>query len=160
VRIVARCVQGSIAVGLLLALFACTRQIGDACKSSIDCSQESDRTCDISQPSGYCTIEGCDERSCPSSSACVRFFPRLFIDKTCNLDEVPGVCASDEVCVPAGAGASCAPRTSERRYCVHTCSDNGDCRSGYICRATGAEGTLGLALDPKVVIKFCAPNAP
>jgi hypothetical protein len=157
---VARCVQGSIALGLLLALFACTRKIGDACKNSIDCSQESDRTCDISQPEGYCTIEGCDERSCPSGSACVRFFPRLFIDKPCNMSEIPGVCTPDQVCVPDISGSSCAPRTSERRYCVHTCKDNGACRSGYVCRATGTEGTLGLALNPDVVIKFCTPDAP
>ena len=159
-RILARCVQGTIALGVLLTLFACTRQIGDACKSSIDCSQESDRTCDIAEPEGYCTIEGCDERSCPSGSACVRFFPRLFVDKPCTIDEVPGVCAPDELCIPARSGPSCAPRLSERRYCAHTCDDNSDCRKGYVCRATGTEGALGLTLDPAVVVKFCAPDAP
>jgi hypothetical protein len=160
VRIVARCAQGTIALGLLLALFACTRQIGDACKSSIDCSQESDRTCDISQPAGYCTIEGCDERSCPDSSACIRFFPRLFIDKPCQPDVDPGVCTPDELCVPAVTGFSCAGRSTERRFCAKTCDDNGDCRGGYICRTAGTQGTLGLALNPNAVVKFCSPNTP
>ena len=127
---------------------ACTKKIGDGCRSSLDCSQDSERTCDISQPGGYCTVEGCDERSCPDESACIRFFPRLFLTKPCT-----DGCAIDEVCV----GDRCAPRASERRFCAKTCSNDGDCRGGYVCREAGKEGSLPLTPNPDSRVNFCAP---
>jgi hypothetical protein len=140
------------AAAVLLAVLAgsaCTKKIGDDCRSSIDCSQDSERTCDISQPGGYCTIEGCDEHSCPDESACIRFFPRLYLTKPCAQG-----CAVDELCV----GDMCAPRSSERRYCAKTCSNNGDCRGGYICREAGKEGSLPLTANPDSPVHFCAPD--
>jgi hypothetical protein len=134
---------------LVLSASSCAKKIGDDCKSSIDCSQDAERTCDVSQPGGYCTIEGCDERSCPSESTCIRFFPRLFLTKACTSG-----CAADELCV----GDLCAPRASERRYCAHTCSNNGDCRGGYVCREAGKDGTLALTGNPAVTVSFCAPD--
>jgi hypothetical protein len=133
-----------------LVCWSCTKKIGDDCKTSIDCSQESDRLCDISQPGGYCTIEGCDEHSCPKGSACIRFFPRLFLTKHCGEG-----CTVDEICLDD----LCAPRASERRYCAHTCSDNGDCRGGYACSATGTNGSLALAPDPDAKVNYCAPES-
>jgi hypothetical protein len=141
---------GMLACLLLLSLGgACSKKIGDDCRTSIDCSQDNERTCDISQPGGYCTIEGCDERSCPSDSACVRFFPRLFLTKACT-----DGCGVDELCV----GDQCAPRASERRFCVQTCGGNGDCRGGYICREAGTAGSLPLTSNPAAKLNFCAPN--
>jgi hypothetical protein len=137
--------------GGLLTLAACKRQIGDACKSSIDCSQESDRLCDISQPGGYCTIEGCDERTCPEHSVCVRFFPKG-LTKPCQADSE---CASNELCLTS-TEKHCAPRTSERRFCVDSCSDNSDCRGGYDCRLAGTEGTVALHPNPAAIVHFCA----
>jgi hypothetical protein len=133
-----------------LSLGACKRDIGDDCKNSLDCSQESERLCDISQPGGYCTIEGCDERTCPESSVCVRFFPRLGLTKPCSAG-----CTPDELCLPEG---TCAPRMSERRFCVHSCGDNSDCRGGYVCRQAGTQGTLGLSTNPNDIVRFCAPQ--
>jgi hypothetical protein len=140
---------------LVLALLAaaCGRKIGDSCKTSADCSLEAERNCDISQPSGYCTIEGCDERSCPGESACIRFFPRLFLTKRCDANSP---CSTDELCLAEGL---CAPRSSERRYCALKCGDNGDCRDHYECRQAGQEGSLALTSDPSKQIKFCAPAA-
>jgi hypothetical protein len=137
-----------------LALGACKRQIGDACKSSIDCSQEAERLCDIAQPGGYCTIEGCDERTCPEDSACVRFFPRIGLSKLCSAG-----CAPDELCLQEGPDGHCVPRASERRFCVASCSDNSDCRGGYECRQAGTAGTLPLAPNPTAIVHFCAPTA-
>ncbi len=61
----------------LLALtpaLACQKVIGDSCSISTDCSIEGDRTCDISQPCGYCTITACDPNTCPdNNSVCVNF---------------------------------------------------------------------------------------
>jgi hypothetical protein len=136
----------------IASLAACKRKIGDECRSSIDCSQESDRLCDISQPSGYCTIEGCDERTCPDESVCVRFFPNDLV-KMCAGD---ADCTPAELCLPEHL---CAPRMSERRFCVDSCSGNSDCRSGYECRLAGTKGTLPLHPNPSAVVHFCAPVA-
>lgn len=134
-----------------LSLAACKRDIGDACKNSIDCSQETERLCDISQPGGYCTIEGCDERTCPEESVCIRFFPRLDLTKACSISEP---CTASEICLPEG---KCTPRASERRFCVHSCNDNSDCRGGYQCKQAGTGGTLPLHPNPAAVVHFCAP---
>jgi hypothetical protein len=133
-----------------LSLGACKRDIGDACKNSLDCSQESERLCDISQPGGYCTIEGCDERTCPEKAVCVRYFPH---DENAMKQDC-ATCTAAEVCLPDG---HCAPRTSERRYCVHSCNDNSDCRGGYSCRQVGTGGTIQLHPDPDAVVHYCAP---
>lgn len=140
---------GWLCIGASLLAVACGRKIGDSCKTSADCSLEAERNCDISQPGGYCTIEGCDERSCPGEAVCIRFFPRLFLSKTCD------ACTADEICVDA----MCAPRSSERRFCALKCGSNGDCRDHYECRQAGQEGSLALTEDPSKQVKFCAPAA-
>jgi hypothetical protein len=138
----------------MLVQGACSKKIGDACRSSIDCSQESERLCDISQPGGYCTIEGCDERSCPEEAVCIRFFPRLFLTKSCK--DNAAACAADEVCLEADG--LCAPRTSERRFCALACGNNGDCRGQYECREAGKGGSLPLVTNPARKVSFCAPQ--
>src|ERR1041384_3478092 len=65
----------ALGLGVLLALASgvagCGHKIGDACTNSADCDPSGgNRTCDISQPGGYCIIEGCDARSCPDDSVC------------------------------------------------------------------------------------------
>jgi hypothetical protein len=174
-------VLGSLAAVALAigAASGCGRNIGDQCTTNTDCSANGDRTCDMSQPAGYCTIEGCDQTSCPSDSACVRFFPEQFLSQPCDpacedTDPPPAsavaskcpvrmpvcttartnACADDEVCLPVGV---CAPRASERRLCVKTCGSNDDCRGGYECRAGGTLGSLPLLGDPCGAVSFCAP---
>ncbi len=143
---------------LLLAiplLGACGRKVGDACKTSFDCNEsDNSRTCDIAQPGGYCTIDGCDERSCPSEAVCVRFFPRLFLNRPCN-PAAPTDCHDDELCLDSGV---CAPRATERRICAHACSSNDDCRGGYDCRLAGTLGTMALVSLPPHPVHFCAPH--
>jgi hypothetical protein len=51
----------------------CAPEIGDDCESSLDCSSQGTRLCDRTQPSGYCTIRGCEEGSCPDEAVCVLF---------------------------------------------------------------------------------------
>jgi hypothetical protein len=72
-------------VAVTLALSGCGRSIGDQCQLNTDCSPNGDRTCDLSQPGGYCTVEGCDQTSCPSDSACMRFFPVQFLSTDTKL---------------------------------------------------------------------------
>jgi len=162
-------------LGLLLAvasgLAACGHKIGDACTNSADCDPSGGtRTCDLSQPGGYCLIEGCDARSCPEDSVCMRFFPEqplLDPTKACDATAtcsgpMSGVCCDvDEECLPDVKNpgqAACARRSLEKRACVQSCGGDGDCRGGYVCRATGTCGTLALTLNPAgTPPKFCAP---
>lgn len=69
---------------LALAAAACGHGIGDDCKTSTDCDPNGTRSCDLSQPGGYCTIVGCNETSCPSDSTCIRYFPQQFLSKACD----------------------------------------------------------------------------
>jgi hypothetical protein len=54
---------------------ACAPRLGDGCERNTDCSVNRDRTCDLSQPGGYCTIADCDPGSCGDEGRCVRFQP-------------------------------------------------------------------------------------
>lgn len=150
-----------LALGALLVQ-GCGKEIGDSCSTNVDCAQDGTRDCDLSQPSGYCTILGCDEQSCPSEAVCVRVFPYVSPGQSCTQDSD---CTSDQLCLPEGF---CVPRAAERRYCERTCGSNGDCRSGYACRQVGIEGlpstttTYGsIALvanaTPSTIVKVCSP---
>jgi len=185
-----------------LALASCGRKIGDSCQTAADCDPNGARICDISQPGGYCTVLGCDETTCPSEAACIRYFPVQYLVKACNpycedrhglpvpdagsdaatsvdagaLPICPGLfsspagsgagneggcpngptndCTADEICLESGL---CAPRSTEIRYCAFVCSSNSDCRSGYVCRPTGIEGSVLLSATPCAQTSFCAP---
>jgi hypothetical protein len=167
-----------LTVASAIGLGACKRQIGDDCSTAADCEPNGSRVCDLSQPGGYCTIVNCDETSCPSESACIRFFPTQFLTKACNpvCEDLPCLtdpeadkgqcphddcplgptndCTIDELCLDAGL---CAPRTTERRYCEKTCGDNGDCRGDYECRPAGTKGSMALTADLSKLVRFCAP---
>jgi hypothetical protein len=60
---------------ILLGSAACAPKLGDGCKRPQECSVNGDRTCDQSQPGGYCTIPDCSSGSCPDDGVCVRFQP-------------------------------------------------------------------------------------
>jgi hypothetical protein len=180
----------------LLSLLApaCGKEIGDSCSTNVDCAQDGTRDCDLSQPGGYCTVNGCDELSCPSEAFCIRIFPYevsrptcLYADArfcpigtgVCRPDSTCGCtqdldCTSDGLCVPDVSNVPdvpngyCVPRTSERRYCLRSCGNNGDCRGGYVCRAAGIEGSTPVTntygsiafvpyADTSRAITFCAP---
>ena len=145
---------------VVIALLAagCGSEIGDSCIVSSDCSPNGDRFCDTAPKGGYCTIVGCDYNTCPSEATCVRFFTGSFQNAQCSDSSQ---CSLDELCTLPGF---CAPRSAEIRYCMRTCSSDGDCRDGYECRdykkmvAHGGEPVLapGKTVDPKHVTKFCA----
>jgi hypothetical protein len=174
-----------LALVVVASAAGCGHSIGDGCSTNTDCSANGDRTCDLSQPGGYCTVEGCDQTSCPSDSACVRFFPTQFLSQPCNpacedtnpppvdpinpvvptstcparmpvCEQATNYCSADQTCLPVGL---CAPRAQEQRLCVKTCGGNGDCRGGYECRAGGIQGSVPLLSDPCGTVSFCAPLA-
>ena len=150
-------VPKSAVLFIVLALFApaCGKEIGDPCTTNVDCQQDGTRDCDLSQPGGYCTVNGCDEKFCPSEAVCIRVFPYETPGAPCTTDL--DCVSADLLCLPDGF---CVPRASERRYCERTCGNNGDCRGGYVCRPTGVEGSVLLSATPCTQTSFCAPAAP
>jgi hypothetical protein len=172
---------------LALTAVACGHEIGDSCKSSVDCDPNGTRSCDLSQPGGYCTVVGCDETSCPESSTCIRLFPQMFLAASATQCGDGGTCADGGTCtaggyctqcdpkledVPTDAGVVqnncladeicldtglCAKQSYEQRECAKSCSGNGDCRGGYECRKAGEQGSMVLATDPLATTSFCAP---
>jgi hypothetical protein len=148
---------------IALLASACGKEIGDECTTNVDCAQDGSRDCDLSQPGGYCTVNGCDEKSCPGEAVCIRIFPYEAPGASCVDD---AGCAASELCLPDGF---CVPRISERRYCERKCGSDGDCRGGYVCRQAGIEGvptnqstygSVALVANPNqsTVVKFCAPR--
>ncbi len=86
----------------------CAPNIGDGCQNSSDCSVTGERVCDVAQPGGYCTVQGCDPDACPDGALCVewRFRPTrtaaTWCMKSCGGD---GDCRSEYACVlPDGDG--------------------------------------------------------
>jgi hypothetical protein len=156
----------SLTVAALALAPGCAKHIGDDCSNNTDCSADGDRVCDTSNPSsGYCTIEGCDTGTCPDEATCVRFFPASFLQSTadCRADTtLNNGCAKDQICLTS-TGA-CAPRSTERRFCMLSCAVDQDCRSGYRCVRTGSEGLAGAEAIPKPSdttqtiknVRFCA----
>lgn len=155
----ARC----LVVALALVVGACSSEIGDSCTLAQDCSPDGDRICDNFQPDGYCTVQGCDFDTCPGEAVCIKFFTGSFTNRTCDPateDIATDMCAVDEVCALEG---HCVPRSAEIRFCMRTCDDIGDCRTGYECRDLqlmkdhGGEPVLApgqmLDSDPP---RFCA----
>jgi hypothetical protein len=135
----------------------CRREIGDECTTAADCNPNGSRSCDATQPGGYCTIQGCDETSCPDEAACMRYFPAQFLTDPCDPHPADGVtgCMADEVCLNEGL---CARQSTELRYCVKTCSSGDDCRAGYECRLAGTRGSMALTSNPNAAVHFCAPR--
>lgn len=97
----------------MLGLVACQPSIGDRCQLSTDCSRRGDRLCDTSQPEGYCTLFNCYGESCPDDSVCVQF-----------AGTIPGCTYDDR-----------RPSRVGRSMCLAPCTDDSDCRAGYVCRA-------------------------
>jgi len=157
-----------------LAAAACGREIGDECVTAADCNPNGSRSCDVSQPGGYCTVMGCDQKSCPEEAVCIRYFPAEFLTLPCNpccedwpaqsplppgcaADSCPTGptydCTADELCLER----VCAPRSTERRFCAKSCDSNDDCRGGYECRLAGTRGSLALTSSLNPTVRFCAP---
>jgi len=107
-----RSTLGFLAFVLFSAAAGCSPDIGAACTTSINCSQQGDRTCDTTMPGGYCTIPNCEPDTCPSEAACVGFrqWPSM---------------------VPACQDPN--DTRMLRTFCMLRCSSDSDCRSGYVC---------------------------
>ncbi|MCA9614334.1 MAG: hypothetical protein H6724_01365 [Sandaracinus sp.] len=83
------------AVFAFVVLAGCAPEIGDKCKSSVDCSVNGDRVCDETLPNGYCTVLNCDPDSCPNGARCVEW--RGGFDRTA-IRVCMARCSSDNGC--------------------------------------------------------------
>lgn len=93
---------------VLVAIFSagCAAEIGDECETSVDCSPDGDRVCDLSQSGGYCTIEDCTADGCPDEALCVEFSfdpPRLARRFCMAACETGGDCRDGYHCVTPDA---------------------------------------------------------
>ena len=94
----------------------------------------------------------------------MRFFPVTQLTMPTMPCTTDTECAFDEICV---FGGKCAPRSTERRFCMLTCASHGDCRGGYECRdlkRMAAHGGMpvsapdvNVSADPP---EFCAAAKP
>ncbi|HEX2871467.1 MAG TPA: hypothetical protein VHP33_09430 [Polyangiaceae bacterium] len=101
------CVLVAVAAG-------CKPKVGDDCRISRDCSAAGDRLCDITAPGGYCTVYNCEPDTCPEDeSLCVEFGAQRSPVSKCEDKQSPS---------PYG-----------RAFCMATCEEDSDCRSGYSC---------------------------
>jgi hypothetical protein len=145
---------------LALTGIACGHDIGDECKTSVDCDPNGTRSCDLSQPNGYCTVVGCDETSCPSSSACIRLFP---------VSLLPASAAPMVACDPAAAAASQCPTgqiCSTSGFCAQcdaTCEDvpcaagsKNQCLASEVCLDAGV--CAKQSLEQRECAKTCSSN--
>lgn len=140
--------RASRAILLAICTFGatgCAKQIGDACTVNADCNgSTSDRICDTTQPSGYCTVFSCSRESCPSEARCVAYGT-----------SIPG-CGYDDRRLPRTA----------RSFCLKECEGNSDCRDGYICEDPTKAPWNAVVLDdgrPKVCVvaaSFVIDNVP
>jgi len=103
---------GFLALTLIGAVVGCSPDIGDSCRTSLNCSQQGDRTCDTTMPGGYCTVPNCEPDTCPTEAACVAF------------RQWPSI-------VPACQDPS--DTRMMRAFCMVHCESNSDCRTGYVC---------------------------
>ena len=170
-----RRVPALLALAFGFMALGCQAKIGDACRRSTDCSLRGERICDLSNRvagQGECTIEGCGRDECPDEAACVKTYGNDFLSISCDPmreDRAAigpdGValpprndCDPNEVCLPEGL---CADEITARTSCRRKCKNNGQCRSGYECRWTGARG-IYRAPDPDDPtndrqVKICMP---
>jgi len=124
---------------------ACSHEIGDDCRSSVDCDPNGTRSCDLSQHGGYCTVVGCDKTSCPSGSSCIRTFPETFLAQAANLTVRPESCdptlaISDCPMNPTDPTDPTNSKCASFGLCVRTCDPAADpttCPKGQLCSSLG-----------------------
>ncbi|MGE0784900.1 MAG: hypothetical protein AB7S26_04365 [Sandaracinaceae bacterium] len=112
----------------------CAPSIGDSCNNALNCSINGDRQCDLTRPSGACTVFGCEADTCPDDAVCVRWRPdpsrltftacmrRCDSDNNCRIDEGYMCFAASELDTENGPLAEVIDldRMDDGRFCVAT----------------------------------------
>ena len=128
---------------LALGAGACSHDIGDSCQTSVDCDPSGTRACDLSQPGGYCTINGCDETTCPSGATCVRYFPVALLMMTTDPPAVHCDPACEDIDCPADAGATDADATDAEAGATDARAEAGATDARAEAGATDARAEAG-----------------
>jgi hypothetical protein len=123
----------------------CSHEIGDDCRSSVDCDPNGTRSCDLSQPGGYCTVVGCDAVAapCPSGATCIRTFPETFLALAANITD-------GQTCDPTASMTECADMCASFGFCVTKCDPTvtpTTCPSGQLCSSMGYCAQCDPALE-------------
>lgn len=122
-------------------LWACQPEIGDSCSNASDCSQQGERTCDVTLPDGYCTKFGCSADSCPSEAVCIGYQTVVSVAPEC-------------------ASLQARPRL-QRAVCMRSCKKDSDCRAEYKCVDLDQPNPWGaLVIDRKGSGKVCTLAPP
>lgn len=116
-----------LVVVLAAIVSGCQPKIGDSCVLDQDCTAETARLCDTTQPYGYCTMVDCDPTTCPEEEAiCVSFN---------NVRSTVGACNTPVV-----------PSPYRRNFCMKFCEDDSDCRDDYQCIEVNDGNIFGAAV--------------
>jgi hypothetical protein len=162
---IARLALGCLLLSTALLGAGCRREIGDDCQTSVDCDPNGTRACDLSQPGGYCTILGCDEKSCPSGATCIRYFPEAYLSKMCD-----PACEDVPACKPTagdgGVGGCSAPPDGGVGSvgcpdCPATCmgGPQDKCNAEELCISSAQGGLCARrALEKRACAKACSSN--
>ena len=126
----------ALAAAAMTALAGCQPQIGNQCALNTDCSVDGTRQCDTSMPGGYCTIFNCGPNSCPDQSACYLFYADL---QGCPYNDHQ-------------------PSRTAHSFCMKDCSQDGDCRAGYVCRDARKAPYDAILLDDNQQQAVCVPG--
>jgi len=121
---------------LSAAFSGCSRGIGDSCDTALMCSANATRLCDLTQPSGYCTLANCEDGTCPSESVCVTFWTQT--DRSADEERL------------------------SVNYCMRKCDERSDCRDneGYDCVSSSTFGTHHeVSIENHPGQKFCAAQS-
>ena len=130
-----------------MLILGCEDKIGDSCSRDMDCSPNGDRSCDNTQPGGYCLIVTCSPDECPDEAACTEFTTPSPVFDT---DDADAEALYEQL----------APNRT-RTYCLAKCKKNADCRSGYHC---ALDVELDESLDAMIIdsnyvaLGVCVPN--
>jgi hypothetical protein len=122
----------SLLLFVTLLVAGCAPEIGDACQTSVDCSQGGERQCDVAQEGGYCTVFDCEAGKCPEEAACVVFGASPSTVEDCSNE----------------SGTS----PSLRSACMRICEEDADCRAsqGYGCLSPSEVGAQSIDGDKRV----------
>jgi hypothetical protein len=147
-----------LALVALLAV-ACSHQIGDSCQTSVDCDPSGTRACDLSQPGGYCTIQGCDETTCPSEATCVRYYPVALLEMTTNPPAVKCDPTCEDVdCTPDGGASDAGTKDANTKDANTKDANTKDANTKDANTKDAAAGDAGAAATATGRQNNCTAN--
>jgi hypothetical protein len=153
-----------LALVALLAV-ACSHQIGDSCQTSVDCDPSGTRACDLSQPGGYCTIQGCDETTCPGEATCVRYYPVALLEMTTKPPAVKCDPACEDVdCTPDGGTSDASPKDAGPKDAgpkdagAAATGRQNNCTADQIC-LDGYDICVARSYEQRECAKVCSSNS-